>query len=308
VKATVLVPTFRRPDSLRAALQSIAAQRDLSLIQRVIVVDNDPQASATDVVRTFIKTAPFPVVLVHAPVPGVANARNAGVAAAQDAEFIAFLDDDETASPDWLSGLLRTQATTAADVVFGPIRGQAPSAPAAQRAFIEEFFSRKGPTSSVVIDRSYGCGNSLMRVSTALSSPVPFAVEANETGGEDDMLFARLSAQGAVYAWAADAWVDEHAPTHRATLNYVMKRAFAYGQGPSQTSAQQGQPFAVARWMAIGVAQLIFHGSMGLMMWITRRSSAYAQFRKAIEGLGKLLWFKNLELRLYGQAELDRRT
>ena len=308
MKAAVLIPTFRRPESLRAALHSVAAQSDLSQIERIIVIDNDPKASAMPVVQAFTEGAPFPVQLVHAPDPGVSNARNAGVAMARDAQFIAFLDDDETAHPDWLSALLETQAQTAADVVFGPICGQAPDAKPHQRAFIEEFFSRTSQDLSGVIDRTYGCGNSLMRVVTALSEPGPFAIEANETGGEDDMLFARLAAKGAVFAWAADAWVDEHAPAERATLAYVMKRAFAYGQGPSQTAAEQKQWLAVMRWMAIGAGQFIFHGDVGVMLWLIRQPSAYPQLRKAVEGLGKLFWFKGFEPKLYGAHELKKRA
>lgn len=308
MKAAVLIPTFRRPENLRAALHSVAAQNDLSQIERVIVIDNDPEASAAPVLEAFAEIAPFPVQWVHAADPGVSNARNAGVAMARDANFIAFLDDDETAHPEWLSALLSTQAQTAADVVFGPISGRAPDAKLRQRAFIEEFFSRTSQEPSGVIDRTYGCGNSLMRVATALSEPAPFAIEANETGGEDDMLFTRLVAKGAVFAWAADAWVDEHAPAERATLGYVMTRAFAYGQGPSQTAAEQKRWLSAARWMVIGAGQFIVHGAVGTALTLIRQPSAYPHLRKAVEGLGKLFWFNGFEPKLYGAHQLKMRA
>jgi glycosyltransferase involved in cell wall biosynthesis len=41
-------------------------------------------------------------------------------------DLIAFLDDDEEASPGWLAALIETQRRYDADVVFGPVRARAP--------------------------------------------------------------------------------------------------------------------------------------------------------------------------------------
>jgi len=90
----VIIPTFRRPAGLATAMASVAAQDAKSL--RLIVCDNSPEASARDRVISFASTVNFPVHFVHEPRTGVANARNSAVAAC-DAEFIAFLDDDEEA-------------------------------------------------------------------------------------------------------------------------------------------------------------------------------------------------------------------
>jgi hypothetical protein len=100
------------------------------------------------------------------------------------------------------------------------------------RDYLERFFSREGPAEAGVIDHYYGCGDSLLR-RAALPDPVaPFAVERNHIGGEDDMLFGHMQANGARFAWEPAAWVWEDPVPDRLSLDYTIRRAFAYGQGP----------------------------------------------------------------------------
>ncbi|MDZ4372356.1 MAG: glycosyltransferase, partial [Phenylobacterium sp.] len=233
----IIVPTLRRPDSLARALRSLFGQtRVADRVAEIVVVDNDPLGSATATVEALRGRSPWSLIYVHAPRPGVATARNAGLDATR-APLIAFLDDDEAAAPDWLAALLAAQAETGADAVFGPITGRAPEAEPWLKPYLERFFGREGPDRTQEIDKPYGCGNSLMVRSAALPGSAPFDTGADQAGGEDDALFAALAARGGRFGWAADARVEEFAPAHRATLRYALARAFAYGQGPSQTAA-----------------------------------------------------------------------
>ena len=233
----VIVPTLRRPEGLTRALQSLFAQTGVAdRLREIVVVDNDPAGTAAATVEALREQSPWPLVCCHAPVPGVATARNVGLQAT-DAPLIAFLDDDEVAAPDWLAQLLAAQVDTGADVVFGPIRGRAPDAADWLKPYLEDFFGRAGPASTRLIAQPFGCGNSLMVRRTALPGSAPFDVGADQAGGEDDALFAALADRGGRFGWAAGAWVDEIAPAHRATLGYALSRAFAFGQGPSQTAA-----------------------------------------------------------------------
>ncbi|RZJ19485.1 MAG: glycosyltransferase family 2 protein [Brevundimonas sp.] len=299
----VLIPTLRRPESLTRALRSLFGHT--AAMREIVVVDNDPQGTAGPVVEALRAEAPCPLVLVHAPTPGVATARNAGLAAT-DAPLIAFLDDDEAASPGWLAALLDVQAATGADVVFSPIRGRVPDTVGWTRDYLERFFGREGPAYSRLIDRAYGCGASLMVRATALPGPAPFDTRADQAGGEDDALFAALAARGGRFAWAAEAWVEEFAPPHRATLRYALARAFAYGQGPSQTAAANRNWPGVARWMVIGAGQAIIWGAAALILTLLNRPSRAQMMDQAARGIGKVLWIKGLEPRFYGARELAR--
>jgi len=299
----VLIPTLRRPESLTRALRSLFGQT--AAMREIVVVDNDPQGTADPVVEALRAEAPCPLVLVHTPTPGVATARNAGLAATA-APLIAFLDDDEAASPGWLAALVDIQTATGADVVFSPIRGRVPETVGWTRDYLERFFGREGPADSGLIDRAYGCGASLMVRATALLGPAPFDTRADQAGGEDDALFAALGARGGRFAWAAEAWVEEFAPAHRATLRYALARAFAYGQGPSQTAAANRNWPGVARWMVIGAGQTVVWGAAALILTLLNRPSRAQIMDRAARGVGKVLWMKGLEPRFYGARELAR--
>ncbi|RZJ98575.1 MAG: glycosyltransferase family 2 protein [Brevundimonas sp.] len=302
----VIVPTLRRPESLERALRSLFAQTGVAeRVSALIVVDNDPTASAAAQIESLKPHSPWPLVYVSEPTPGVARARNAGLAVTA-APLIAFLDDDEAASPGWLAALLAAQVQTGADAVFGPITGRAPDAEPWLTPWLERFFGRDGPATTGLIDHPWGCGNSLLVRETALPGDAPFSASADQTGGEDDVLFAALETRGGRFGWAADAWVEEFAPAHRATLNYVLTRAFAYGQGPSQTAAAAQNWPGVIRWMLIGAAQTAVWGLASLALTLIASPKRAEMYDRTARGLGKLFWMKGFEPRFYGAAEVAR--
>jgi glycosyltransferase involved in cell wall biosynthesis len=302
----VLIPTLRRPDSLARTLRSLAALPELPRLAREIVVaDNDPEGSAAATVEALRTACPVPLVYVHVPTPGVATARNAALAATQ-APLIAFIDDDEEALPGWLSALANTHFALGADVTFGPIEGVIPDLSHWAADYLQGLFSRAGPAESGLAPRTWGCGNSMMTRATALPSPAPFAVAADQSGGEDDILFQALTIRGGRFGWAADAWVLEHAPAHRATLSYALQRAFAYGQSPSQDAARRRDPLGVTKWMAVGVAQTAVYGAAAAAFWLTRNPRRAAMLDRTARGLGKVFWTRRFEPRFYGYAALSR--
>src|SRR5579871_5366307 len=196
---SVIIPTFRRPEQALAAARSALAQ-ETALNFEVVLVDNDPEGGALAHLRLLAAASTHPVTLVHEPRAGVANAHNAGLAAAKG-ELIAFLDDDETASSFWLSELVRVCERFKADVVFGPVRTKLAQRPVQHERFFEAFFARDPGHGEGLIDEFYGCGCSLIR-RAALLSPQPFSPARNEIGGEDDLLFQAMHRDGRRFAFA----------------------------------------------------------------------------------------------------------
>jgi len=304
MRVTVMIPTQRRLGGLAVAARSVFAQIGVDFADlELVIVDNDQTPSAQGAAAGLAIEAPFPVQYVHEPRPGVANARNAGMARAAG-ELIAFLDDDEEAPAGWLAALLAAQVRYQADVVFGPVKGRAPAGVVEHRDYLERFFSREGPAEAGVIDHYYGCGDSLLR-RAALPDPVaPFAVERNAIGGEDDMLFGHMRAGGARFAWEPAAFVWEDPVPDRLTLDYTIPRAFAYGQGPSAHCAAAIPPdnLGVARWMVIGVAQAAVFGVVAGFKWLTRAGDRAEWLDRAARGLGKTLWWGPFKIQFYGRT------
>lgn len=299
---SIVIPTQRRAESLTRALRSALAQTGVAPARlELVVVDNDAQPTARDLVQSFAAAAAFPVRYVHEPRSGVANARNAALSVAAG-EFIAFLDDDEEASTGWLAALLDVQSRCAADVVFGPVRARAPDTVRRHRDYLEQFFSRTDPAEAGLIDRYYGCGDSLVRRAALPDQQRPFSVLRNQTGGEDDLLFGRMQDLGARFAWAPEAWVWEDPIPDRLNLRYTLRRAFAYGQGASSRCAAAQPPDwpGVARWMIIGLGQVGIYGVAAIFKWLFRAPDRAFAIDRAARGLGKMLWWKPFKMKFYG--------
>lgn len=123
MRISIGIITYLRPAGLERLLRSLNALTfeypppELD----VVVVDNDPNASARAVCERFRPASRWPLTYVTEPRRGIPQARNRVVQEAADANFIAFIDDDEVPTPDWLNRLLHAQRTYSADVVSGPV-------------------------------------------------------------------------------------------------------------------------------------------------------------------------------------------
>jgi len=306
-QVSIVIPTFCRPDRMKPVLDSVFAQKNITADIEVIILDNDPKASAKDTVNQIIaRGTRWPLIYGHEPNAGVANARNAGLALAKG-NLIAFLDDDETATESWLSELLKTQQATSADIVFGPVIGRLEQ-PAPHQEYIESTFTRTGSEQSGIILKFFGCGNSMFSREKFFNEKDLFDPKTNEIGGEDCELFTRVEAKGAVFGWAAKAFVFEDIPPSRATLRYNLIKAFSFGQGPSQTAWQQRKLAMLGFWMAVGAAQAIVYGLLAIPLWVLRTKTRAYIIDRAAQGLGKLLWFRGFEPRFYGTFVLGAKV
>jgi glycosyltransferase involved in cell wall biosynthesis len=115
---TVVVPTYRRPESLQRLLRSLSEQA-AAFEWDAVVVDNDKAGSARDVVHAAARTG-LAVRYEQEPRTGVAHARNRGVAAAAG-DVLAFLDDDVVPLPGWLAAVCAPVVAGQAVAAGGPV-------------------------------------------------------------------------------------------------------------------------------------------------------------------------------------------
>ena len=307
-RLSIIIPTQRRPGPLAVAARSVFAQEGVDWAQaELVIADNDAEPSAAAAARALGQGAPLPVRYVHEPAPGVSNARNAGVAAAQG-ELLAFLDDDQEAQPRWLAELLAARERLGAQAVFGPVNAALPAQVRRHRRYFERFFTHPGPAQEGLVPRGYGAGVCLIERAALPDPQHPFAASRNQTGGEDDALFAAMIARGARMGWNPLAWVWEHPDPGRVTLGYAMRRTFTYGQGGTNGPLLARPPrrgravFSVAT----GAVQALALGGLSAGLWLVRWPDRAFVYDKALRGLGKVLFARPFHLQFYGLTRAQR--
>lgn len=241
--------TFRRP-AVVETLSSLASQSlPTGVTLRAIVADNDETPEARERVLAAAAEHGLDVTYVHAPARNICLARNACLDAAT-APYLAFIDDDETATPGWLAALL-AEAEKGWDAVLGPVRAvYGPEAPAWMAG--ADFHSTSPVYSGGEILKGYA-GNALLRRDTIERLGLRFDLGLGRQGGEDDDFFYRLTDEGGRIGYAPDALAHEPVPAPRTSLEWLLKRSFRTGQthGARLSSRSSGN---IGRIAQAGVA------------------------------------------------------
>ena len=302
---SIIVPTFRRPKGLKTALDSLRGQSAGDRPIEIIVSDNDPEASAKSFVTSFAAESEFPVIFVHASVPGVANARNMAVAQARG-RYLAFLDDDQFVTDSWLSSLLEIMEETGAGLAFCPTYAQSDLTPVHKEQCLDFFSRHIDQEENGLVSDFFGCGNSLLDLKKCDLPEPPFNPHANETGGEDDLLFSQLQSQGTKIAWTRETHATENVENWRMNHEYIRVRSFAYGQGPSRICADPNNfnLLGLMRWTLIGMIQFCLFAPMAAFYRMLGHENYIICMRKMAEGAGKVLWYEKFRPKIYGATAL----
>jgi glycosyltransferase involved in cell wall biosynthesis len=115
---TVALCTRERPDRLRRALASLAAQCPGPA--EILVIDNAPTDGRTRAVAEATDGVIPGVRYLVEPVPGLDFARNRALAAATR-DVVAFLDDDAVADPGWAAAMLAPFVDSRVGAVTGRV-------------------------------------------------------------------------------------------------------------------------------------------------------------------------------------------
>jgi succinoglycan biosynthesis protein ExoM len=243
LEVSVIMCTCARRELAHTCIASVVEQRDVDPNRlELVIVDNSPSAYFREDAAAWADRAPFSIVYVHEPVPNIARARNAGCRAARG-EFVAFIDDDERAEPDWLARLLRAAETWQSDGVCGALRqdfdgGTAPTWDPDGLHF-QGCFDLLPP--GTPLQWAYS-GNLLLRRRTCLSDTAPFDVRYGQTGGEDTAFTYALTRGGRSIVWSPDAVVHEFVPRHRMEMGYHLWRRLATAQISARVQLQHDAP------------------------------------------------------------------
>mgnify|MGYP003579292129 FL=1 len=220
----------------------------------MVVADNAGDTTARELIETTARELGLDTVYVHAPARNISIARNACLDAAI-AEWFAFLDDDEIASPIWLSALLREAASGQWDAVLGPVQAVYPkTAPAWVHA--GNFHSTRPVFVRGRIETGY-TGNVLIRRATVTREGLRFRTELGRSGGEDEDFFNRLRDAGGRIGFARGAVAYETIPAERTSLRWLIRRNFRAGQTyGARLQARSASRLARSRALALAAAKM----------------------------------------------------
>jgi succinoglycan biosynthesis protein ExoM len=290
----ICVCTFRRP-FLEQTLRSLAAlEISGGWKVEVIVADNDVRPSARELVERLAAELPFEVRYIHCPAANISLARNACLDAATG-RYLAFIDDDSTASPQWLEKLVETAAANGSEAVLGPVNAvYRPSAPAWMRH--GDIHSTRPVLVNGEILTGYS-GNALLDRASPHVRGRHFNLALGLSGGEDTEYFSLLHKAGGRIAYAPDAIVHEPVRDERARFSWLAKRRFRSGQTHGRLLLTQ---HAALPQIGLAAAKAVFcFVAAGLLAVVPHRRN-----RQALRGVmhaGVVSGLSGMrELHLYG--------
>lgn len=193
----------------------------------ILVVENNQRPD--EQVQTIISgynTSEKSVKYLLEPIKGIPHARNAALnfAKQEGYSYLAFIDDDAFASPDWIKTLVKTNDS--ANVASGPQLAIFPEGTSSFYCNATVYHERKladgaeikwAATNNVLIDINFMKANKL-GFNPALIN-----------GGEDKELFLRVNQLGGKLVWSETAVVSEYIAQSRLSIKWAMRRTFRIG-------------------------------------------------------------------------------
>ena len=224
----VCICTFKRSKMLLRLLEALNRQQTGNEFTfSVVVADNDSAQSAKQSVEEFSRRSVLKIIYCVEPRQNIALARNQALAHSEG-NFIAFIDDDEFPSHDWLRELLATSERYNADGVLGPVRPHFELPPPRwilRGRFCERPEHETGRKMPWDECRS---GNLLFRRQILEGIAQPFLPKFGI--GEDKDFFRRMNEQGRLFVWCNRAIAYETVPPSRCRRSYMLKRALLRGK------------------------------------------------------------------------------
>jgi len=196
LRASVVIPTYRRRDAAVRIVQSLASQSIAPSDFEVVVVVNGPDDGTGDALAAV--NVPYALRVLYRETPGLAAARNAGVTEARG-DVVIILDDDMEPAADFVAAHLAAHGKSEPRAVMGPVPIVMSDDMPAPSAYVGAKFNRHlewlarngGPTTA----RDFYGGNLSLPRDVFLRI-AGFDERFTQYGNEDVELSLRLGAAG----------------------------------------------------------------------------------------------------------------
>lgn len=214
--------TFQRPKMLQTCLETVAKMtRPEGYQLKVVVVDNEASDSTGAIVHAV--QSPFDTTYIAEPKRGIVHARNTAIdtALSLGADWIAFIDDDQTVPQSWLADMVAAQAQFGADVIHSAVRCVDESGRVLNKL--------KGRDETDLPDAASGGVLFSVRLVAKDQMGLRFDPRFNFAGGEDRYFFLEATQRGARICRSAANVLDELFIPSRLTKKAQFLRHFHQG-------------------------------------------------------------------------------
>ncbi|MBR2326030.1 MAG: glycosyltransferase [Alistipes sp.] len=250
MKLSIIVATYNRAESLIRTLNSVIQQEAPVDRWECVVVNNASTDDTEARVAEFLAEHPqFNIRLVYEAQQGLSFARNKGVAESKG-RFVAFIDDDETINPEFISSYLNVFKEQTAFAAAGVVRAVYDNG---RPSWMSKYPEK-------MIANPFDLGNRVVTITsktTPAGGNMAFDREVfNIYGGFDGRLgrrgtellgaeendfFARIRALGERVYYVPTAIVYHHIDASRLTPEYFNRLAVGVGRSKRMRAEKDGR-------------------------------------------------------------------
>ena len=233
MKILIAVCTYLRPKMLQRALNHI---KDLKPVEdaevEVLIVDNDKNLSAKEVVEKTAKNFPYQIHYKVEEERGLSPARNKVLKSALElnTDYIACFDDDDSPDKNWLFSLWEFEKTMLSKkekpvIVTGPAFSKFDKD---YPKYITMNFRTKTTKKTGQLRHTAATGNVLIPIEV-VKNGVFFDNCYKFMGGEDGEFFQKAQTFGFEIYWCNEAIIYENITEEKANIKRILNRYFYNG-------------------------------------------------------------------------------
>ena len=233
MKILISICTYLRPNMLLRALNCIKALKPVDDAEvEVLIVDNDKNQSAKEVVENTKKDFPYQIYYEFEEERGLSPARNKVLKSSLklNADYIACFDDDDSPDENWLFALWNFEKTMLSKkekpvIVTGPAFSRFDKD---YPKYITMNFRTKTTKKTGQLRHTAATGNVLIPIEV-VKNGVFFDEQYKFMGGEDGEFFQKAQTYGFEIYWCNEAVIYENITEEKANIKRILNRYFYNG-------------------------------------------------------------------------------
>ena len=199
--------------------------------------------------------------------------------------MLAFIDDDEYPTKEWLTALADAMRDKETHVVAGPVISNYPNT-TPDWIINADIHNVETRTDGNIIQYAATCN--LLIDKQSVPTPV-FNIDFGKSGGSDTEFFERNVQAGMIVRWATQALVYEDVDLSRANSRFIIRRFMAQGQVFRRIKTLHGTIpsqflFALRAWLGGGMSLL-----MAAVLFVLRRKTLGLWLKRAFFNFGKVI-------------------